>query len=158
MASFKEGYSKDELVTDIKIETDAIQTKVDDVDTNQLQRDRLLYKSITLTDVAGSYDIATATDGDIIVEDVLLYMVTAGATFDSVSIQTDDTTPFVVMTDVEGAVGNLTAQTTVKTANSQKSFYLESGKKLQYTITGATGSGSCYIVIKYKIISSGSLV
>ena len=158
MAGFKEEYSKEELVTDITVETDAIQTKVDTVTTNQLQRDRLLYKSIILNDTAGTYDIATATDGDIIVEDVLLYIVTAGETFDSVSIQTDDTTPFVVMTDVEGDVANLTAQTTVKTANSQKSFYLASGKKLQYTITGSTGSGSCYIVIKYKIISEGSLV
>lgn len=132
--------------------------KVDTVNTNQLHRDRLLYKSLTLNDEAGSYDIATATGGDILIEDVVLYMVTAGATFDSVSIQTDDTTPFVVMSAVEGAVANLTVQTTIKTANSQKSFYLASSKKLQYTITGATGSGTCYVLIRYKIISEGSLV
>jgi PAB1-binding protein PBP1 len=144
--------------TELNTRLTTTDNKVDTVTTNQAHRDRLLYKSITLDGEAGSYDIATATDGDILVEDVLLYMLTAGATFDSVSIQTNDTTPFVVMTSVEGAVANLTAQTTIKTANSQKSFYLASGQKLQYTIAGAKGSGSCYIVIKYKVISSGSLV
>jgi porphobilinogen deaminase len=152
MAGFKQSISEVDIQT-IKTETDKIPTVL----TNQEQLSKLLYKSISFAATDGTIDLAIATDGDIYVEDVLIYSLTDAADLVSVSIQTDDAEPFVVMSDAEGALANLTAETTIKTANSQKSFYLVSGKKLQYTINTA-GDWSGYVVIKYKVISSGSLV
>jgi hypothetical protein len=138
--------------TDNKI--DVVDTVVDNI---QARTSNLLYKSISFSATDGTIDLATATGGDIYIEDVLVYSLVAATDLVSISIQTNDTTPFVVMTSVEGAAANLTAQKTVKTANSQNSFYLMSGNKLQYTIDTA-GNWSGYIVIKYKVIGSGSLV
>lgn len=130
--------------------------KIDTVDDKLDQRVRLKYVSLSLSAAKGTDDIAVATDGDIYIEDVMIYSVTDAADLTSISIQTTDAVPFVVMSAVEGGVANLTATTNIKTANAQKSFYLASGKKLQYTIDGI-GSWSAYILIKYRIISGGTL-
>jgi hypothetical protein len=134
-----------------------VDSVADTILSNQGNPSKLLYKSVSFTATDGTVDLAVATDGDIYIEDVLIYSLTAASDLTSVSLQTNDTNPFVVMSAAEGAAANLTVQTTIKTANSEKSFYLTSGKKLQYTITDA-GAWSAYIVIKYRIISSGSLV
>jgi hypothetical protein len=143
--------------TELVAQTNPIKSDTATTITNQLQRERLLYKSVSFNATDGTIDLATATGGDLYVEDVLIYSLTAAADLTSVSIHTNDTVPFEVMTAVEGAAANLVAGKTIKTANSGVSFYLVSGKKLQYTIDTA-GNWSGYIVIKYRVISSGSLV
>lgn len=154
---------KDKNIIDIKEVTDNlpnngsltdISNKLDSIDTSQ--QVKLKYVSLSFASETGTHDIVTATDGDIYIEDVLIYSVTSASDLTSVSILTDDNNPFVIMTTVEGAQASLTSQTTIKTDNSQKSFYLTSSKKLQYTIDG-TGSWSAYILIKYRIQGSGSL-
>ncbi len=143
--------------TELVAQTGPIKSDTATAITNQLQRDRLLYKSVSFTATDGTIDLAEADGGDIYIEDVLIYSVTDAADLTSVAIHTNDTVPFEVMTAVEGAAASLTAQTTIKTATSQKSFYLVSGKKLQYTIDTA-GDWSGYVLIKYRVISSGNLV
>lgn len=114
--------------------------------------------TLDLSQVAGTYDAITA-DGDILIEGYNVYVSTAGATFNYVSIQTDDTTPLVLLSSADGAVGNLTegaqsfsSMVPIKFAG----FRLSDGKKIQYTIDGSTGTGAIKLTVKYKQVSSGS--
>ena len=113
--------------------------------------------TINLAQAAATYDAFTAT-GDVFIEDYTLYVTTVGATFTSVSIQTDDAVPRVLLTDAEGAVANIVDETNIVSANKalNQSFRLTSGKKIQYTIAGATGTGAMVMCVKYRAISSGA--
>jgi hypothetical protein len=115
----------------------------------------ILEKTINLAQAADTYDLFTAT-GDIYVEDINLYCTVVGATFTSVAIATDDTVPTVIMTDVEGAVANIVAGTNFQQATKGKTFRLGTGKKVQYTIVGDTGTGTMLATIKYRPISAGA--
>lgn len=113
--------------------------------------------TLNLAQAAAAYDIVTAT-GDLIIVDYTIYVTTVGATFDSVSIQTNDTTPQILMTAVEGAVANLTALANIQPANQGKSFRLSNGKKIQFTIAGATGTGAIKIALLYRPITDGAFI
>lgn len=112
-------------------------------------------KAVNNAQAAGTYDLFTAT-GDVLVEVNRYYQITAGATFTSLSIQTNDTTPFVIMSAAEGAVANLTAQKDVTTANTIAPFLLQSGKKIQMTIVGATGTGTGMLALQYTPVTTGA--
>lgn len=108
-----------------------------------------------LAQAAGTYDLATVNNtGGIVIVGVDIYVLTAGATLTSVSIQTDDTTPEIILSALEGALANLTVGKNVVKAFS-KSIYLHVAKKIQYTIVGATGSGSLRVVVRYRPIVNG---
>lgn len=112
--------------------------------------------TLNLAQAAGTYDLVTAS-GDVFIplKELALYMATAGATFTSVAIQTNQTTPEVVLTAGEGAVASLPAQKIVVHAN-EKGIYLASGQKIQYTIVGSTGTGSMIATIFYRAVSAGA--
>ena len=57
-------------------------------------------RTVNIAQAANTYDITTAT-GDVMIERFYVYVATAGATMTSVSIQTNDTTPFVLLSAVE---------------------------------------------------------
>ena len=112
-----------------------------------------------LAQAAGTYDLCTATNGDILIDPYRcsFYMATAGATFTSVSIQTNQTNTTTLLTSGEGAVANLTAQKNVAHAiPGSQAFLLKSGQKLQYTIAGSTGTGSMTCTIAYFPVTSGA--
>jgi hypothetical protein len=116
--------------------------------------------TIDLSQAAGTYDICEA-DGDILVEQFNTYVSQAGSTFTYATIQTNDDTALFLIDSTDGAVGNLTLgnQIFVNYAPlmmNGKSFRLESGKKLQYTINGDTGSGEIKLVLKYREISASA--
>ena len=94
-----------------------------------------------LAQAAGTYDLCTASGGDVFIIDFNVYVATAGAVLTSVQIKTDQTNPVDIMSAVEGAVANLGAQKNVVIARSQP-ILLRTGQKIVYTIVGATGSGS----------------
>lgn len=104
---------------------------------------------------AGTYTLLTAT-GDVLVTVNRFYQITAGATFTSISIQTNDTTAFSLMTSTEGLIANLTASKNITTANITTPFLLKSGKLIQLTIAGSTGTGTGTLGLQYVPITSGS--
>lgn len=111
-----------------------------------------------LSQAAGTYDLCTA-QGDVLINPTWLamYMATAGATFTSVSIQTNQTNPTTFLTAGEGAVANLTAQKNVaKALPTSQGVLLKSGQKIQYTIVGATGTGSMEVVIPFMAASNNA--
>ena len=105
---------------------------------------------------AATYDLATATGGDVLVTVNKFYQITAGATFTSLAIQTNDTTAFPIMSAAEGALANLTAAKQIATANNLAPFILKSGKKIQMTIAGSTGTGTGTLALEFIPITAGA--
>lgn len=123
-------------------------------------RSRVEVKSFTanLAQAAGTYDLCTAS-GDVLIHPnwLAMYMATAGATFTSVAIQTNQTNPTNILTAGEGAVANLTSQKCVPhNVPTSQGVFLKSGQKLQYVITGATGTGSMEVVIPFTGVTAGA--
>jgi len=137
--------------------TDSLEALADTLAILSSRQTQILEKTLDLSQDANTYDITTAS-GDVFIEDFVIYVATAGATFDSVSIQTNDTTAYSLMTSEEGAVGSLTAGLNYNTATKGKSIRLTSGKKLQYTIAGSTGTGSIKLELKWRPISAGASI
>lgn len=109
-----------------------------------------------LAQVASTYDLATVNAvGGVLIHDVQIYTPSAGATFTSVSIQTNDTTPVVVLSAVEGAVANLTAGKNIVKAFTGPT-YLHTSKKIQFTLIGTTGTGSLLVVVRYQSTVAGA--
>lgn len=111
--------------------------------------------TINLAQAAGTYDLAVANAiGGSVIESVNFYESVAGATFTSVSVQTNDTTPVEMLSAVEGALAGLTVGKNIKLFNTQT--YLHTSKKLQYTILGLTGSGTMLAIVRYRPSVSGA--
>lgn len=105
--------------------------------------------TLNLAQAAATYTLAACNAiGGVVILGVDVYVATAGQTFTSVSIQTNDTTPVVILSAVEGAVANLTVG-----KNAVKAFtgpsYLHTSKLITYTIVGATGTGSLLVIVRY---------
>lgn len=123
---------------------------------------RIEAKSFTLNlaQAAGTYDACTAF-GDVLIDPtwISIYVATAGATFTSVSIQTNQTNATTILTAGEGAVANLTAQRCVPHAlPTSQGILLKSGQKIQFTLTGATGTGSLQIAIPFYPLSASATI
>jgi len=111
--------------------------------------------TLNLAQAAATYDVTTAT-GDLYIDNFTIYVATAGATFTSVAIQTNDTNIFAFLTALEGAVANITEGKTLVSASTGKPTRLTSGKKIQFTMVGTTGTGSLRLVVKYMPITAGA--
>ena len=112
-----------------------------------------------LAQAAATYDLCTASGGDILIDLYTLgiYVHAAGATFTSVSIQTNQTNNTIIMSAVEGAVANLIAQKNIVRAIPViGGLVLKSGQKIQYTIVGATGTGTLNVLIPFIPITAGA--
>ena len=111
-----------------------------------------------LTQAAGAYDLCTATNGGILIEAWSVYVETAGATFTSVKLHTNQTNDTNLVTAVEGAVAGLIAQKVLSLSNPNYPIYLASGQKILYTIVGATGTGSLTVVLRYRPVDGGAVL
>ena len=100
------------------------------------------YKQISLNQAAAVYDVMTATAQALFIDAVIVFVpdnLSAVATFTGISVQTDDASPIVLLSNVAGAKALLTGNfysvyrgPSVTTAT----------KKVQLTIIGATaGAG-----------------
>lgn len=103
--------------------------------------------TLDLSQAANTYDLCSA-GGDCLVKLEVVYVTTVGATWTSVSIQSNDTVPFICFSAADGAVANFVATTNLAPTLS-RTFFLKRGKKLQYTIVGATGSGGAQAYVTY---------
>lgn len=103
--------------------------------------------TVSLAGAGATADVVTAA-GDVVIDAyaTTIYVSTAGGGgLTSASLQTNQTTPYVIMSAAEGAVANLTAQNTMATA-ATKPFLLLSGQKIQVTTVGGAGSTGALIV------------
>lgn len=111
-----------------------------------------------LAQAAATYDLCTAS-GDLFIFKMGIYVATVGATFTSVAIQSNQTTAFVILNAADGAVANVQAQRSMPTTWTQASpWSLRSGQKIQFTLVGATGTGSLRVQVQYLPLTGGALL
>jgi len=109
-----------------------------------------------LNQAANTYDLYTATDGTIFVQQVTFTLpaspdVTDDATITSISIQTDTTPVVTILSAAAGVKANLIAGTTFTYSTP---FYLPTGKKIQITIAGGAADASTVCTVNAKYTSS----
>jgi hypothetical protein len=121
--------------------------------------DRIATFTLDLSHAAGTFDLCTATGGDIVIWGMALFCTVVGATWTSVAVQTNDTTNFVLLNATDGARANFTAGKNVPITWAQvQKCHLRSGQKIQYTMVGSTGSGTALATFMYYAIQGADLV
>lgn len=113
------------------------------------------YNTVDLIKVAGTYDIVTSTN-DVLIEEIALYVITAGVGFTSVSIQTNQTNATEILSAADGAVANIVIQKNIPTTLARYPFVLRNGQKIQYTLIGDGTAGSIYMITSWRPITGGS--
>jgi hypothetical protein len=102
---------------------------------------------------AGTYDLLTATGGDVWVEVEQVFVRTAATGLTSVSIATDHTIlgkTILASTLVASLTGDaILSLTTAK-------FVLPSGKKIQGVIVGTGSAGTVDVVVKWAPLTAGA--
>lgn len=101
---------------------------------------------------AGTYDICSATGGDVYVLNYSIKTGTAVGGLTSASIQTNNTTPLSLLAST--LLASLTGDKIL--AQSGSGFLLESGKKIQGTIIGVGNAGTVIVAITYVPIDAGA--
>jgi hypothetical protein len=115
--------------------------------------------TMNLAQAAATYDLCTASGGDVLVWAVNCHCTVVGATWTSVTIQSNATTNFVVMNATQGARANFTAGKDVALTWTQvEKFLVRSGNKIQYTIAGSTGTGSAVVTVMAQSVNGGILI
>lgn len=123
------------------------------IDTSQ-QRCKVF--TANLAQAAATYTLAAVNaTGGVVILGVDVYCTVAGATFTSASIQTNDTTAVTILSAAEGVVANLTAGKNIAKAFTGPT-YLHTSKLIQYTIAGATGTGTLLVVVRYQPTVAGA--
>ncbi len=106
----------------------------------------------------GSYATLTATDGDIIIESLIFSCtrdLSGDSGFTGLSVETDDATPQVFISQADGVKANLTAESQIAYTGS---ILLREGQYLYYSVYGgsvASVTSLCEIVIKFRAVVSG---
>jgi len=112
--------------------------------------------TIDLHQAAGSYDLFTGGVQDCALEGLMIKLPTGipAGTLASISIQTDDATPAVLISSTTGAVGNLTSEAVISWTGLT---HIAVGTKIQLTIeTGASAAAYvCKVTAFYRAITNG---
>lgn len=126
---------------DISLDTTQVNTKV---------------FSINLAQASATYDLASCNSiGGVIIQNIQFYVTAAGSLFTSVSVQSNDTTPIIMLSSVEGALANVTAGKNIIKAFTGPT-YLHLSKKIQYTLIGVTGTGTMLAIVRYQAAIAGA--
>ncbi len=146
------------LATEAK--QDVIDTNIDQIEVlvaeKVMGRAQLAATTIDLNQAAASYDLFTGTDQVVILESLNIKMPTgaAGGALTSISIQTDDATPGVIISAVDGVVANLTSEADLGWTGT---LYITVGTKIRLTIGGGAEGGAyvCNVTAKYRAVVDG---
>lgn len=115
---------------------------------------RSVQGQFNLAQVAGTYDILTASGGDVFVEVKEVYVKTAATGLTSVHLDTNHTTPKSIVASTALAALTLDAILTLVAAGTN--FVLPSGKKIQGTIVGTGTAGLILFVCNYTPLAPGA--
>jgi len=117
--------------------------------------------TVSLNQAAGNYILWTGTNQDVVVEKIAFRMPNvdiSGGALTKISIQTDDFTPQVLITDVQGVLANLTKEAQVFT--SEVAVIIKVGKLIRLTIVGGAAGVACVcdVVIEYRAKITGGML
>lgn len=131
------------------------------VKASEWQNLRPIYTTVDLQQAVGNYTLFTGTTYSVIVEYLVFRLpnvdVSDDATITKISIQTNDATPAVFISDVLG-------DKTLLTAESQHVFYgavlIKDTKLIQLTIYGGASDAStvCDVVAFYRSVVPGGIL
>lgn len=128
--------------------------------TNWVPRDIksiVLPTTIDLQQVAGDYDLYTATGGTVYIETFALTLPNVDCSDDAaltgITVQSDMATPDEIISAAAGAVANLTANKAF--SYSSPLFALTVGKKIQLTIAGGAADAAtvCTVTCRYQAVT-----
>ena len=129
------------------------------LDTKVAGKQQIAKTTEDLNQAAATYDLFTGTTQDVLLESILIRMpnIVAGGAITSISIQTDDATPQVLLSAADGAVANLTAEAQLAWQNFNAPILIKVGTKVQLTIAGGAHGVAyvCDIVAKTRAVTSG---
>lgn len=115
--------------------------------------------TIDLNQGTGAKDLFTGATQDTMLESLIIKMPTgdAGAPLTSISIQTDDATPAVLINSTDGDVSNLVSEAEIYWTGVA---HITVGTKIQLTIAGgAHGSTyTCKVTAKYRSMTDGGVL
>lgn len=120
---------------------------------------RLKMTAIDLHQAASTYDLFTASGGDVMLVGLTFrprIAVGGGSGLTSISVQTDDTTNQVIISSTLGALANLTAENQLGWSGV---MHIVSGTKIRFTINGNTAADDptmVDVVAQYIPIVSGA--
>jgi len=112
--------------------------------------------TINLAQAAATYDAGTVSGGPVMLMTWGVYVSVVGTLFTSVSVQTNDTVPVELLSAAEGALANVLAGKNLKVSNT--AIIIPSGKKIQYTLIGLTGTGTMLLYAVYKPLAVGAVL
>ena len=157
---------KDNNITDCVIAIDDSGTSTDisnnkqedSIDNRVAGKTQIAVTTIDLNQVAGSYDLFTGTTQDGILESLAIRLPTVDCSDDaaltSISIQTDDVTVSPIISNIAGAVGNLTSEAQLVWEGV---IFIKVGTKIQLTIAGGASDAAtvCDVVAKFVSDTDG---
>lgn len=120
-----------------------------------LQQNKQFTVDLSQNPASSPFDIATASGGPVMIDGVTIYVSSAPATITSARIHTNQTNATDLMSAVEGAIANLTAQKNVVIALARP-IYLAAGQKIQLTLAGAQGTGTLLLDLKFHSPTPGA--
>lgn len=115
---------------------------------------RTVTGQFSLAQVAGTYDILTASGGDVEVTVQAVYVKTGQGGLTSAQIVTDHTTPkSVTASTVAASLGK-----DVVVPITTSTFILPSGNKIRGTIVGTGTAGLIYVTCDYRPVTPGAVL
>jgi len=127
-----------------------------DTDSKVMGRSQIKATTIDLNQVAATYPLFTGTAQAVILESLNIKMpnLAAGGALTSISIQTDDVTPGVIISVAQGAVANLTAEADLSWIGS---LYITVGTIITLTIAGGAHGVAyvCNVTAKSRAVVNG---
>ncbi len=119
--------------------------------------------TIDLNQAAGTYDLYTGTTQVVDLESFVIRMSggAIGGALTSISIQTNDATPQIIIPVAQGAVANLTNEAQLSwNAGMAGPINIKVGQKIQLTIAGGAAGVArvCDVVAEYRAVVSGGVL
>ena len=140
-------------ISSVEMDVARIEAKVDP---KVMGRAQIAATTIDLDQAAATYDLFTGTTQAVVLESLNIKMPTgaAGGAITSISIQTDDATPGVIISAVDGAVANLTSEADLGWVGT---LYITVGTKIQLTIAGGAHGAAyvCNVTAKCRAVVAG---
>jgi len=128
----------------------------DQVSATAVGKIQMAATTIDLNQGIGSYDLFTGTTQVVILESLNIKMPTGdcGGALTSISIQTDDATPGVIISAADGAVANLTSEADLGWTGT---LYITVGTKIRLTIAGGAHGAAyvCQVTAKCRAVVAG---
>ncbi len=141
---------------------EALNIDLDRIIVSTSNADRITATTEDFQQVAGSYTLFTGTTADVVLLGLTLRNATVDcsddADFTGISIQTDDVTPAVIISQADGVKANLTSEATIGWDGGHAGIYIKVGTIIKMTIYGAASDAACApdIVAVYKSPGTGN--